>query len=351
MSKRAYVTPLSVVAVLLAGVVGWLYFGAGEDQSGQRQMPRPTIVATTAEVMEFRDTIEGLGTAQASESVNVMARVTQTVRELHFVDGEDVEEGRLLIALNDREERARVQELEFRLAENRRQLERLRGLARENAASRSMLDEQEVRVEQTSAELDVARSRLEEMTIKAPFSGRVGLRQVSVGSLVRPGDVITTLDALHPIYVDFSVPELYLPSLAAGQNVSAYSAAYPNRAFAGRIVSLASRVDPVTRSIQVRAAINNEALELRPGMLLRVELERSVDNTLMVPESAVIPIRNDQHVYYVNEDDRVELKVVQTGRRLPGWVEILSGISEGDRVVVEGTVRVRDGLPVNVVER
>lgn len=351
MAKRAYVTPLSVVAVLLAGVVAWLYFGSADEQGGQREMPKPTIVTTTAQVMEFRDTIEGLGTAQASESVNIMARVTQTVRELHFNDGQDVERGDLLIVLNDREERARVQELEFRLAENRRQLDRLRELARENAASRSMIDEQEVRVEQTAAELDVARSRLEEMTIRSPFSGRVGLREVSVGSLVRPGDTITTLDALHPIYVDFSVPELYLPSLASGQNVAAYSAAYPNRAFNGQIVSLASRVDPVTRSIQVRAAINNESRELRPGMLLRVELERSVDNTLMVPESAVIPIRNDQHVYFVNSEDRVELKVVQTGRRLPGWVEILGGIAEGDRVVVEGTVRVRDGLPVNVVER
>ncbi|HLV48300.1 MAG TPA: efflux RND transporter periplasmic adaptor subunit [Aliidiomarina sp.] len=351
MAKRAYVTPLSVVAVILAVVIGWLYFYDGDQTDGQRAMNAPTVVVTEARTMEFRDTIQGLGTAKASQSVDVMARVSQTVREIHFTDGQDVEKGDLLIVLNDREERARVQELDFRLAEARRQLDRLRELARENAASRSMIDEQEVRVEQTSAELAVARSRLDEMRILAPFAGRLGIRQVSIGSLVRPGDIITTLDALHPIYVDFSVPELYLPSLAPGQRVAAQSAAYEGRVFGGEIMSLASRVDPVTRSIQVRAQINNESRELRPGMLLSVELERSVDYTLMVPESAVIPIRNEHHVYRISDESRAEMTVITVGRRLPGWVEVLSGLKEGEQVIVEGTVQVRDGLPVNVTER
>ncbi len=351
MAKRAFVTPLSVVAVILAVIIGWLYFSGGDQSGGQRPMNAPTVVVTEARTMEFRDTIEGLGTAKASQSVDVMARVSQTVREIHFADGQDVEKDELLIVLNDREERARAQELEFRLAEARRQLERLRELGRENAASRSMIDEQEVRVEQTSAELAVARSRLDEMRILAPFAGRLGIRQVSIGSLARPGDIITTLDALDPIYVDFSVPELYLPSLAPGQRVAARSAAYENRVFDGVIMSLASRVDPVTRSIQVRAQINNESRELRPGMLLSVILERSIDYTLMVPESAVIPIRNEHHVYRVSEEGRAEMTVITVGRRLPGWIEILSGINEGDKVIVEGTVQVRDGLPVNVTER
>lgn len=351
MAKRAFVTPLSLVAVILAAIIGWLYFYSGDQAGGQRPMSAPTVVVTDARTMEFRDTIQGLGTAKANQSVNIMARVSQTVREIHFADGQEVAKGDLLIVLNDREERARTQELEFRLAEARRQLERLRELARENAASRSMIDEQEVRVEQTSAELAVARSRLDEMRILAPFAGRLGIRQVSIGSLARPGDVVTTLDALDPIYVDFSVPELYLPSLEPGQRVSASSAAYEGRVFEGVIMSLASRVDPVTRSIQVRAQIQNESRELRPGMLLNVELERSIDFTLMVPESAVIPIRNEHHVYRVNEDSRAEMTVVTVGRRLPGWVEILSGVTEGEKVIVEGTVQVRDGLPVNVTER
>ncbi|MCC5854256.1 MAG: efflux RND transporter periplasmic adaptor subunit [Idiomarina sp.] len=351
MAKRSYFTPLTVVVVILAGVTAWLYFDDGDSSGAQRPQAQVTIVGAPARVMEFRDTIEGLGTAQARESVNVMARVTQNVREIHFTDGQDVAEGDLLVVLSDREERARVQELEFRLAENRRQLNRLRELAQENAASRSMIDEQEVRVEQTAAELEVARSRLEELRIHAPFSGRLGLRQVSPGSLVRPGDVITTLDALDPIYVDFSVPEFYLPSLQQGQRVAAISAAYPDREFAGRITSLASRVDPITRSIQIRAAIANDNNELRPGMLLRVQLERRVDHTLMVPEAAVIPIRNEHFVYRINEDSRVEMVTVSVGRRQPGWVEITGGLEEGEQIVVEGVIRVRDGLPVNVVER
>ncbi|RUO38904.1 efflux transporter periplasmic adaptor subunit [Aliidiomarina taiwanensis] len=351
MAKRAVVTPLSIVAVGLIAVIGWLYFSQESGVGNRRGMSAPTVVVSEARNLEFRDTIQGLGTAKASQSVDIMARVSQTVREIHFQDGQEVTEGQLLIQLNDREERARVKDLEFRLAEARRQLNRLIELARENVASRSMLDEQEVRVEQTAAELAVARSRLDEMQIKAPFAGRLGIRQVSVGSLARPGEVITTLDALDPIYVDFSVPELYLPSLAPGQQVAASSAAYKNRVFHGKIKSLASRVDPVTRSIQVRAEINNETRELRPGMLLNVELERGRDYTLMIPESAVIPIRNEQHVYRINDESRAEMTVITVGRRLPGWVEVLSGLEEGDQIIIEGTVRVRDGLPVNVTEQ
>ena len=346
MAKRYIVTPLSLVGILLAGFVAYLYFFAEEDEPLAREDMTQPVIIHEVDYVEFRDIIEGLGTAQASESVEIMARVTQNVRSLHFSDGDDVTEGQLLVTLNDREERARVQELEFRLAENNRQLNRLRELAAENAASRSMIDEQEVRVEQTVAELEVARSRLAEMTIHAPFSGRLGIRQVSRGSLVRPGDVITTLDSIQPIYVDFSVPEIYLPSLATGQRVLGSSTAYPGRDFEGRIVSLASRVDPLTRSIQVRAELPNTNRELRPGMLMRVRLERQVDTALMIPESAVIPIRNEFIVFVVNEENIVERTVVEIGRRQPGWVEIVGGLREGDTVVREGVVRLRDGLPV-----
>lgn len=351
MAKRHFFTPLSVVVVVMAVFVGYLFFFQGEEEAQQqRDMTAPVVVHDVG-MVEFRDIVEGLGTAQAKESVDIMARVSQNVREIHFNDGDDVAEGDLLVVLNDREERARVQELEFRLAENTRQLNRLRELAQENAASRSMIDEQEVRVEQTSAELEVARTRLEEMTIHAPFAGRLGIRQVSRGSLVRPGDVITTLDNISPIYVDFSVPEVYLPSLAQGQRIAGISTAYPDREFNGQIVSLASRVDPITRSIQVRAEIPNEGRELRPGMLMRVKLERQVDITLMVPESSVIPIRNEFHVFRLNEDSRVDRVEVEIGRRQPGWVEVLSGLSEGDIIVREGVVRLRDGLPVSPREQ
>ncbi|RUO19020.1 efflux transporter periplasmic adaptor subunit [Aliidiomarina iranensis] len=350
MSKRSYFTPLSVVVVIVAVIVGYLYFGDNNTTVTERPAAAANVVGTQARMMEFRDVIEGLGTAQARESVDVMARVSQTVKQIYFSDGEDVEEGQLLIALQDREEQARVQELEFRLADGRRQLERLRELGQENAASLSMIEEQEVRVQQTEAELEVARSRLEELTIHAPFAGRLGTRQVSTGQLVRPGDVITTLDDISPIYVDFAVPELYLPSLSPGQNVAAISAAYPGREFAGQIESVASRVDPVTRSIMVRAAVENENLELRPGMLLRIELERRVDHTLMIPESAVIPIRNEHFVYKV-EDERAVRTTITIGRRLPGWVEVTSGITEGETIIVEGTIRVRDGLPVSLTQQ
>lgn len=215
---------------------------------------------TAAEIKPFRDIIAAIGTAQANESVVITAQTQEKVVAVHFSDGQTVSAGDLLVELDAREEQARVQELKFRLAEAKRQYQRLQDLARQNAASQQQLETQDVVVKEIVALLEVAETQLAQKRIVAPFDGRLGIRQISVGSLVAPGQEITTLDDITPIKLDFSVPELVFASLAIDQTITALSGAYPGREFQGIIRSIDSRVDPLTRSILVRAEVPNENL-------------------------------------------------------------------------------------------
>ncbi|MCC2616414.1 efflux RND transporter periplasmic adaptor subunit [Aestuariibacter halophilus] len=347
MASHFRLSPLLLAVVMLAGFVAYLYWPQTANKNQRQESVTPVTVHTVHE-QPFAVIIEALGTAKANESVSITAQKSDIVQSLAFDDGQMVEQGQLLLQLRDREERSRVNELEVNLKEAQRQLKRITNLRRESVASEQLLDEQQAKVNALEAQLDVALAQLKELEIRAPFSGLLGIRQVSIGALVSPGDVITTLDDIHRIKVDFSIAESHLPSVAPGQQVKARSVAYPGELFEGTISSIDSRVDPVTRAINVRALVDNPDNKLRPGMLLQIDLRKAVLNTLVVPEAALIPVEDHQFVFVV-DGDRVSRKAVEVGRRKPGEAQIVSGLKEGDQVVVEGALRLRDGAKVNVL--
>ncbi len=197
------------------------------------------------------------------------------------------------------------------------------------------------------ARVAAARSRLADRVITAPFSGRVGLRHVSLGGLVNPGAVITTLDDLSVVKLDFSVPEQFLSTLKPGLTVQARSTAYAETTFDGRVASIDTRVDPSTRSVAIRALIDNSDGRLRPGMFMTVKLVRPEGQALMLPEQAIVP-ENEQHFVYVVADGKAQKREIKIGRRRPGEVEVLQGLSADDGVVIDGTQNLRDGVPVRV---
>jgi membrane fusion protein (multidrug efflux system) len=174
----------------------------------------------------------------------------------------------------------------------------------------------------------------------------LGLRQVSPGSLVTPGTPIATLDDISLIKLDFQVPERFLAVLERGQGVTARSGTYPGRDFIGEVTSVDSRVDPVTRSVTVRAEIPNPERRLRPGMLMTVQVFLEPRRAIVVPEIAVVQVGTDSFVYRVKPDDTVERAAVQLGSRREGRVEVTAGLDAGNRIVVEGTVKLRDGSHV-----
>ena len=222
-------------------------------------------------------------------------------------------------------------------------------MAKESAASEQLLDEQQAKVKALQAQMDVVNSQLDELQIRAPFDGVLGIRQVSVGALLTPGDLVSTLDDIALVKVDFSISEAHLPTVVIGQQIKATSVAYPGEIFAGKIASIASRLDPITRSIQIRANIDNKLLKLRPGMLLQIELQKLMLETLVLPEQSLVPVEDKQFVFVV-KDGAVSRKEVEAGRRRPGFVQIISGLDVGDQVVVEGTLRLRDGSKVRILD-
>ncbi|WP_371194134.1 efflux RND transporter periplasmic adaptor subunit [Glaciecola sp. SC05] len=351
MSKFIKISPLLVGVLALVAFL--VYINLPEQapqQGGPRGGGQTPVVVTAATNQAFPVIVEALGTAVANESVNITAQQAETIEKISFEDGDIVTAGQVLVELNNRAEEARVSELEINVAEAKRQLNRIKNLANQSAASEQLLDEQEARVKALDAQRDVAQADLEELIIRAPFSGRLGTRMVSMGSLVRPGDLITTLDDLSVVKVDFSISELHLASVVNGQTIYAKSVAYPGEQFVGKITNIDSRIDPITRSIQVRAQLPNTEMKMRPGMLLQINLEKRVLDALVIPESALVPEGDSQYVFVVNGEDKAIKTLVKVGERKPGLVQILEGLEEGQKVISEGTLRVRNGSDVRILD-
>lgn len=348
MSKKALLSPMLIVTFAFIGLLVFLNLPEEETQGKANFSGSTPVITFRVSETEFPVIVEALGTVKANESVSLTTQQSDVIRGIYFEDGEVVEKGKLLISLNDQEEKARANELEINLQEAKRQLKRITNLAKESVASEQLLDEQQAKVKALSAQLDVANTRISELELRAPFSGKLGIRNVSIGAYVGPNDVITTLDDLQQVKVDFDVSENHLPSVADGQQVSAVSVAYPGEVFVGKINTVDSRVNPITRSIRIRAIIDNPDLKLRPGMLLQINLQKRVLSALVLPEKAIIP-NEDQQFVFVIENGKAIQKEVKLGIRRPGKVQVVSGLTSGDIVVTEGALRLRNGSPVTIL--
>ncbi|MGF1642943.1 MAG: efflux RND transporter periplasmic adaptor subunit [Thiotrichales bacterium] len=308
----------------------------------------PVIVAE-ARVVNFDDRVEALGTLRANEMVALTANVTETVAAIRFDDGERVAAGDVLVELNSSEQRALLAEAKATVDEARAQFERVRPLAAQGTAAQSLLDERRREWDTARARLVAIESRLAERQIRAPFAGVVGLRNISVGALVRPGDLITTLDDDSVMKLEFSVPSTYLETLRPDLPISARARAFGAKTFEGVVSSIDSRVDPVTRSVVVRARVPNPDRALRPGMLMSVELRKAPRDAVVVPETALVPLGRGNFVFVVEAPgDRVARREVRIGSRRTGEVEIAHGVESGAKVVIHGTLRLRDGDLIEV---
>ncbi|MDW8478954.1 MAG: efflux RND transporter periplasmic adaptor subunit [Xanthomonadales bacterium] len=334
---------LPLVVALLAACAAEGPPGGGR---GEGAVP---VVATRVTAVSWQDSVQALGTAQANESVTITAKVADVVTRVAFRDGEEVAAGQLLVALSDRAEVAQLEEAQAALVDAERQHARTRELVQAGMLNASALDQQTALRDAARARVEALRARLADRVITAPFAGVLGLRRVSPGSLVAPGTPITTLDDVSRIKLDFSIPETFLAALAVGQEIRARSAAYPDRAFRGTVRAIDSRVDPVTRTITVRAELPNPERLLRPGMLLVVELLGPPRRALVLPELAVFQIGSRHYAFRIDEETmRAEQRELEIGGRRSGEVEVREGLAEGDLVVVEGALRLRTGSPVRL---
>ncbi|MEJ8566697.1 efflux RND transporter periplasmic adaptor subunit [Elongatibacter sediminis] len=311
----------------------------------------PDVIVTRAAVKAFPLSAEALGNARANEAIEVRAEITAAITAIRFEEGQWVEQGTVLVELENAEQLAELAAAKAALVESRSQYQRAEELYRTNVVATSQLEQLKAQFEANEAAVRAAQSRLDHTIIRAPFSGRLGLRRVSVGAVVDTDTVITTLDDTSRIKLDFDVPEVFVARLEPGLRVLARSAAWPDQHFEGQVTTIDTRLDPVTRTVTVRALLPNEEGYLRPGMFLTVSLLKDDVLALMVPEEAIVPERSKQFVFVVTPGDLVEMREVRTGRRRPGEVEVLQGLADGEWVISEGTQKARDGEPVNVASR
>ncbi len=315
------------------------------------QQQPAAVIGARASLAPWSDPLEALGTLRADESVTLSSTVTALVAEVSFSDGEEVEAGQLLVQLNDSEEQADLRSAQALRDERRNTVARLNQLESRNLAPRADVEDARSRLRQVEAEIQALEARLANYRILAPFSGRVGFRNISVGTLVTPGTDLVTLDKLDTMTLDFGVPEVSLGMLEPGLPLTATSAAFPGEFFAGEIASLGTRVDPVNRNLTVRAELANPEQRLRPGMLMRVVVQRRPRQALVIPEAALIPEGQEQNVLVLLEGEttRVEERELRIGARREGEVEVLEGLEAGDMVVAHGTERVRDGEEARLI--
>jgi membrane fusion protein, multidrug efflux system len=357
------VTQLGVILVLgVVGAGGWYAYKeyGGATAATQRQAPPPPAVEfVTPAAKRVIDKAEAIGTARANESVTLTTRQTGTVSRILFQEGQTVRQGQALIELESRERaadtesaRAEIQQARAVADEIRQQLDRTRALRATGNAPEARVDQLESqlraaegRIRQNESRLRAADARLDDFRIAAPFEGRVGLRQVSIGALLQPGTVVTTLDDVRTIKVDFSIPEQYLGVLRQGLTVTATTPAFP-RPFVGTVTAIDTRVDPATRAVRLNASFDNADGTLKPGMFLNIGLAVATrDNALVVPEDALVAEGARQFVFVV-ADGRSMRREVKLGLRQQGEVEILEGVAAGDQIIVRGLQRVRHNAPV-----
>lgn len=343
---------LIIVAIVFAGMAAAVMVRAAtQSQAGgqMRGMATPVALHEVA-TRSFADIVEALGTANANESVLVTAKISDTIARIHFDSGQHVSEGDILVELRDAEEVAGLSEARASLREAQQELTRIRDLTERGVAPRSRLDEIQANAERARARVSALEARVDDRLIRAPFNGVVGLRAVSLGQLVRPGDTIAQLDDTSIIKLDFTLPERFLATVSPGMAIAAYTSAFPDEEFAGEITQIDSRIDTATRAVTVRAEIANEDGRLRPGLLMTVEVRRDPRTRPAVPETAITRLRDQVFVYTVAQDDAGYYAVqreIRVGTRAGGYLEVLGGIEPGTVIVRQGVHRIRDGARIS----
>jgi len=354
---------LILVGAVLGGLFGFKAFVDGkikEAMAGMANMPQ-TVSATKAETSDWQPKIDAVGTLRAVRGAELSLEVPGVVETISFQSGDEVKAGQVLLILRKEDEEARLQSLEAtaQLAQITydRDLKQLKA----QAISQAIVDNDEANLRNARAQVAVQKAILDKKTLRAPFDGKLGLRQVDLGQFLAAGAMIATLQSMNPIYVDFLLPQQAVAQIAVGDKVRARIDAFPGQTFGGEITAINPKIETSSRNVQVRATLPNPDQKLMPGMFAAVELDTGAPQRLVtLPQTAVSYNPYGSLVYIVDDkgkgaDGKPELTArqvfVTTGATRGDQVAILKGVSEGDTVVTSGQIKLRNGVPVVVDNR
>lgn len=348
-----------LVLAVIAGVAAAAWFTDGfgligesarDAQSAETAGPAetPPVVVEPARLQSDAAIVEAVGTGAATQGVIIYPETAGEVRNLLFQSGERVEQDTPLLRLDDEDEVLAVELSEVRLQEARQQLARYERAAPSGAVSASEVDTARTEVEAAKIELSRAELALRKRTVKAPFSGILGIPQVDPGDRVTESTAIATLDDRSSLLVSFEVPEAFAYGIEVGQEIEAITWARPGEAFSGEVDSTAARIDPVTRTLTVRARLPNPQDRLRSGMSFVIRVPIGGNRLPSVPSVSVQWQREGAYVWRIDEENRAEKVSIDVRKRSDTWVLVEGDISEGDRIVVEGVQRMRPGISVEL---
>ena len=362
MIKRMLIM-LILVGAVLGGLFGFKAFVNGkikEAMAGMANMPQ-TVSATKAESSDWQPKIDAVGTLRAVRGAELSLEVPGVVETITFQSGDEVKAGQVLLTLRKEDEEARLQSLEATASLAQITYDRDLKQLKAQAISQAIVDNDEANLRNARAQVAVQKAILDKKTLRAPFDGKLGLRQVDLGQFLAAGTMIATLQSLDPIYVDFLLPQQAVAQIAVGDRVRARIDAFPGRTFEGKITAINPKIETGSRNVQVRATLPNADQKLMPGMFAAVELDTGTAQRLVtLPQTAVSFNPYGSLVYIVDDkgkgaDARPELVArqvfVTTGATRGDQVAILKGVSEGDTVVTSGQIKLRNGVPVLVDNR
>ncbi len=334
-----------VILLLLFG-----FWGNAKSSEQAQEKPLPKINEAIVQEAHLCEEIEGLGTTQANEAVDITANVTEKVTAIFFEDGQKVKQGDPLIYLDKEEEGAELKALEALLLEKEPSYERAKDLTKRRALPEATLESRKASLKELEGNIQVVKTKIKDRVITAPFSGVTGFRGVSPGTLVKPGDKITTLYDVSKMKLDFEVPSLFLKALKVGLPVFATIEAYPDKIFKGIIRAVNPSVDPVTRTVSIRALLDNEEGFLKPGLFMKARLAARQYQGIIVPEEAILQTGQDHFIFILEEEGKTFAKRVKVipGLRKGGFVEIRQGLSVGQKIVARGNLNPEERQEVQV---
>lgn len=353
---RLLLAPLICLAALSVAQVSQKTEASKKAESSIKAEAPLNVIVQPVALQNLQNNIEALGTLRAAESAIITAKTTKTVTNLYFTDGQRVHKGMVLVEMTNAEESALMDEARLTAKEAKKQLDRASSLAKTGALSPSLLDQRTREYEAAQARYLAVQARFNDLIITAPFNGVVGLRDISLGSLVAPGQIIITLNDDSKMKLDFTVPAIYLRNVRIGLPITAQSHDLGNKIFKGKIASIDNHIDESTRAIKVRAILDNANQELKQGLLMTVVVSADVRQSLVLSEAALVPMGSNNFVFVLMPAKNTavspwvaEKRQIQIGQRYKGFVEVLSGLKEGEKVVTHGLQKIHAGQALNIM--
>jgi membrane fusion protein, multidrug efflux system len=358
MAKRMILMVALMVAFIAGlGFIKFKQFQAMAEQFAAMQPPPDAVTTIVASEEDWPNSINAIGTVAAVQGVTVSADLPGVVDRIAFDSGKTVEKGDVLVQLDTRQEQAQLSGAESALELARLNHERMQGLVKQDAVSRAEYDTAAATYKQAEARIGEIRATIERKTIRAPFSGVLGIRQVNLGQYLTGGDPVVPLQSLNPIYVNFAVPQQDTADMRIGRTVHITVGELGNGEFTGRVSAVDSVVDPTTRNVQVQATLANPGGKLHPGMFVQAQVMLgAAQNVIALPASAINYAPYGDSVFVVSDMKNpqgqsyrgVRQQVVKLGAARGDQIAVLTGVKPGEEIVTSGVFKLRNGAPIQI---